>query len=191
MKILAILLMTSLIACSVVIAAPPECSSRSHHSKHHWSNECCDFRIDDGVIIITHDNGDYDKVEITEDGELYINGHLIDTDDKQKEILIEYHDRLAELIDYAEEIGHDGVKIGASGAKIGVMTIANLFKLLSSNYDTDDFEAEIEAEAEQIEHEAELLEEKAEELEKMAEKLEDLHSDLKDQIEELEELHWF
>lgn len=147
--------------------------------------------IDDGsVILISHDR-DGDEVEITEDYELYINGRHIRTTKEQKELLAEYHELVMQMADYGKEIGIEGAKIGIEGAKLGLKAIACVFKLLRSDYDSDDLEREIEAEADKLEARAEKLEIEAEKIEEMAEDLEDLHEDLINDIPELAELDWY
>ncbi len=147
--------------------------------------------IDDGsVLLISHDH-DGNEVEITGDYELYINGRHIKTTEEQKELLAEYHKLVLEITDCSKKIGLEGAKIGVKGAKLGLKAIACVFKLLRSDYDSDDLEREIEAEADKLEAKAKVLEIKAEKIEDMAEDLEDLHEDLADEIPELARLDWF
>jgi len=82
-------------------------------------------------------------------------------------------------------------KQAVRGAKPGLEAIACVFKLLRSDYDSDDLEREIEAEADKPEAKAEKLEIKPEKIEEMAENLEDLHEDLIDKIQGLAELDWY
>ncbi len=151
------------------------------------------FDLDDGTIIITHRGRDRDRctVEFTEDYELYIDGEEIDLDPQQQALVREFYDQSMDIVDYAKEIGWEGAKVGVEGAKLGLKAIGCLFKLLSPNYDTDDFEDEIEREAERLEIRAELLEDKAEIIEEMVEDLEDIADDLRDDIPELDGLRWF
>jgi len=67
----------------------------------------------------------------------------------------------------------------------------DVLALLFLDFDEDDFEMEIEREAEELEEMAEELEERAEVIEDMAEDLEDMHDDLSRKIPELRELRWF
>jgi len=189
MKTIVIVFLAALLAFSSVNAAGPDCQAYSQKHSHCWFNNDTDFEIDDGVLIISHHN--HNIVEITENGNLFINGRSIEVDKEQEELLGEYYDNLMEITEYAKEIGLDGARLGAGGAKIGVLAVANLFKLMSPYYDTDDLEEELEREAELLEEKAELLEEKAEELEDLADELEKKHEQLKKHISELDELDWF
>ncbi len=189
MKTVFIVFLTTLLAFSVVNAAEPDCQVYSQKHNHCWFNDKTDFDIDDGIIIISHD--DHAVVEITEDGKLFVHGRSVEVDKEQAELLREYYDHLMEITEYAEEMGLKGAKLGAGGAKIGALAVANLVKLMSPYYDTDDLEEELEREAELLEEEAELLEERAEELGDLAGELEKMHEELKQHISELDELDWF
>ena len=190
MKTVFIVFLATLLAFSIVNAAEPDCQVYSQKHNHCWFNDDTGFDIDDGIIIISHD--DHAVVEITEDGKLFVNSYSVEVNKKQEELLREYYDHLMEITEYAEEIGLKGARLGAVGAKIGALAVANLFKLLMSPYyDTDDLEEELEREAELLEEEAELLEERAEELEDLADELEKMHTELKKHISELYELDWF
>ena len=153
--------------------------------------ENIDIELKNGSIILTCTDDEDNYVEITEDYDLIINDRLIKTNNKQRKLLADYHDQLTQIVDYAKDLGKEGAKIGLRGAKIGLKAIAGIFKLLRSDYDSDDLEAELEREAEKLELEAEKLEEAAEDLEYLAEEFEESHSQLKEEIPELDKLEWF
>lgn len=150
--------------------------------------ENADIDIDDATITI-HDD-DY-KIKITGDYKLYVNGEYIETNDEQQKLVEEYHDQIFEIIDRAKDIGKRGAKIGINGAKVGLKAVVGVFKLLRSDYDTEDLEAELELETDNLEELAEELEKEAEKLEYMADNLEEIHEELKAEIPELEELDSF
>ena len=151
------------------------------------------FDFDDGSIIVTHkERGEpRSTVEITDSYELYIDDERISLDADQQDLVRDFHVRSVEIVDFAKVIGWEGAKIGIDGAKLGAKAVGCLFKLLLPGYDTDDFEDEIEYEAEKIEAKAERLEEKAEVIEDMADELEDLARDMRHDIPELRRLRWF
>lgn len=144
--------------------------------------------IDDETITI-YDDG-Y-KIKITDDYELYVNGEYIETNAEQQKLVEEYHDLIFEIIDRAKDIGKQGAQLGIDGAKIGLKAVVGVFKLLRSDYDTEDLEDELEMEAEELEELAEELEKEAEKLEYLADNLEEVHEELKEEIPELEELDSF
>ena len=165
----------------------------SHEDHGDFWDEDTSFDIDDGTIIITHEyfRGEIDVVEITDDYQLIINDEAVELTPDQKEMVKEFHVRSMEVVDMAKQLGWKGAKIGVEGAKLGLRAVACLFKLMLPDYDTDDYEEEIEREAESIEDQAELLEEDAEEIESMIDDLRELAYDMRDKIPAVDDLGWF
>jgi len=151
------------------------------------------FDLEDGSVIITHkERGEpRSTVEITDAYELYIDDERINLDPDQQALVKEFHVQSVEIVDFAKVIGLEGAKIGVEGAKLGAKAVGSLFKLLLPGYDTDDYENEIEHEAEKIEAKAEILEDKAEVIEEMVDELDDLARDMRSEIPELRKLRWF
>ncbi|MBU0984807.1 MAG: YggN family protein [candidate division Zixibacteria bacterium] len=145
----------------------------------------------DGTLQIRHKGRDRTRVEITSDYDLYIGGKKIVTNDRQEELLAQFYGLTMDVRVQAMEIGKEGAKIGLEGAKLGLSAIGRVFKLLSSNYDTDDLEREMERDAEKLELKAEKLEEKADQIEELVDELEYIADDLRAEIPELRELNWF
>ncbi len=149
------------------------------------------FDLDNGTIIMERTGRRVETVEITENHELYINGDRVKLDDDQQKLVREFYEQGMEIVGYAKELGWEGAKIGVSGAKLGLRAVGNVFRLLFTGYDTDDFEREMEREAAKIEAKAEMLEEKAEKVEYMVEELEDIAWEMDREIPELRDLDWF
>lgn len=172
-------------------------ASAGRHNHFAYTIDCdeddapCEIDIRHGTVVIEDCGYDYCRVEITEDSELYINGEHIETDPDQQKLLREFYEHVEAMEDYAKELGWEGAKIGVAGAKLGLMAIGKVVKLLSPRYDTDDLEREMEDEAEKLEERAEELEEKAEEIDDRLEELEDLAYDLNKAIPELDAYDWF
>jgi hypothetical protein len=166
-------------------------SVRGNHVFEYDDNTWFDF--DDGSVIITHkERGEpRSEVEITDSYELYIDDERIPLTPEQQDLVREFHTQSLEIVDYAKVIGIEGAKIGLEGAKLGAKAVGCLFKLILPGYDTDDYEAEIEGDAEEIEAKAEILKEKAEVIEEMADELDDLARDMRRDIPEIRELRWF
>jgi hypothetical protein len=165
----------------------------SHDDNGDFWDEDTSFDLDDGTIIISHEyyKGDFDVVEITDDYKLIINDEEVELTPDQRELVKEFHVKSMEVVDMAKQLGWKGAKIGVEGAKLGVKAVACLFKLMLSEYDTDDYEAEMEREADAIEEQAELLEEEAEEIEWMVDDLRELAYDMRDKIPAVDNLGWF
>lgn len=147
--------------------------------------------IEDGSIILTHDDRRRETVEITEDYELYVNDERVDLDEDQQALVAEYYELGMDIVAYAKRLGWEGAKIGVSGAKLGLKAVGSVFKLIFTSYDTEDFEREMEREAARLEARAEVLEEKAEVIEDMAEELEDIAYEMNREIPQLRKLDWF
>jgi hypothetical protein len=157
----------------------------------HFCNDNTDFDIDHGTITITHHGAKKERVEITDQADLIINGKTIKIDDKQRELLADYHDHLIDITDKGMAIGLEGAKIGIEGAGVGLKAAGGVFKMFFSDYTSDDLEREVEAAAAKVEKKANKLEAKADKLEKIADELEDLQDDVCRQIPELDNLGWF
>jgi hypothetical protein len=183
-----------LMACLMILACPvaADAGSCSRTVTIHGDWDCGDIEFDmedDAIILTNRDNG-YETVEITDEYDLYVNDEKVELDDDQRKLVGEFYESVQDLVKYAKKLGWEGAKIGAEGAKLGLKAIGGLFQVVFTSYDTDDFERDIEREAEKIEKRAEKLERKAEEVEEMAEDLEELAWELQREIPELRELEW-
>lgn len=182
-------------AVCLLLAPASQAGHRIHYSSdyqdHIWDDR--DFRIDvdDGTIIIENRDRDRDILEITPEYELYLNGELIETTDQQKERVEEFYNKFFETVDYAKEIGREGVKIGVKGAKLGLKAVGRVFKMIFTSYEADDLERDMEFESDKLEKQAEELEKMADKIEDMVEDLEDIGYDLQKEIPELKKLDWF
>ena len=162
----------------------------SDEDNDHW--ESTSFDLDHGTVVITHRQDRHrDVVEIGEDSTLVINGEHITLNDRQKELVGEFHEDCMDIYDAAKKVGWEGAKVGVEGAKLGLKAVGCVFKLLSPDYDSDDMEEELEREAAKIEAKADVLELHANRIEEMADELEDLTVDMRRAIPELDALGWF
>ncbi len=153
----------------------------------HTTLENVSVDMDDGTLIITSREDEELVMEITDDYDLYLNGEEIETNNDQRKIVKRYYHQWVDIVDMAKNIGIKGAKIGLEGAKLGMKAVVNLFKLMRADYDSDDYEAEIEAEAEKIEAKAEKIEIEAEEIDELVEDFEDLQKELEEEIKEIAE----
>jgi hypothetical protein len=146
--------------------------------------------IDNGCITFT-DEESCESVQITDDYNLVVNERIVHLDRHQQRLVETYHSRFSSLTDDAIELAKDAVKIGLDGAKLGAFAVLGVLRLLSSDYDSDDLEADLGHKGSKIEQKAERLERRGERLEKRAQSLERLHRELRKSIRELNELEWF
>lgn len=185
MRIFIITAVVFLLTLSPAFAAGDRCSDNFKINKR----ICCigDYYldIDGGDVYLYPDRHHHDEIRITDDFRLFVNGHEIDLDNEDRELVEKIHNLALDIEKQAYLIGKEGAKLGAAGAKIGIQAVAGVFKLLRFDYDSDDLEQEMEIKAEMLEAQAEILEEEAEELEDMADELEMLADRLERDIPEL------
>ena len=146
--------------------------------------------FDDDVLIIECDDED-GYIEITDDYELFIDGEEVELDKDQKKLVKKYYNDFDDILELATEMGLEGARLGAKGAKLGLAAVAKVIKLLSEDYDSDDLEEEMEEEADKLEKEAEKLEKLGEKLEDIADDFERTHKKLRRSVDQLDDLGWF
>lgn len=146
--------------------------------------------IDDGVVIFTNDDED-ETVEITEEGDLFVNGASVKLDRREKTLVAEYYETLHGIQEEVKEIAVQGAKIGVKGAAIGIKAALGALFALGGDIDMDDVECAIDEQSDEIDRAAKKLEKRAKRLEKRAESLERLHETLRRDVKELDELGWF
>jgi len=127
--------------------------------------------IEEEGILFTCPDDDRSTVEITDDGELFVNGR--------------------EVIAEAVRIGYQGAQVGIRGASIGLKAVSGLACVLLTDYRQEDLDRDLEQLSEELEMQAEKIEKKADDLEERAEALKELHFQLKSEIPALRELDWF
>ena len=153
-----------------------------------------DVRIrfrDECVTITPKDRFWNERVEITKNHDLYINGKRIRLNGHERRMVGDYYRLTDDILWQAKRVGQKGARIGAEGAKLGLTAVVNLVKLLDSDYTTEHYERDIEKKAKAIERKSEDLEEEAEEIEDMADDLKRLHRSMRRKIDELNRLRWF
>jgi hypothetical protein len=191
MKYLFLIIINCFLSFSIIFAAD-DYSIRSEDQKFHF--ECWEnFNIDvEGkTVVINHYGDNGSMVEITEDGELYIDRKKVKTDRQSRALLQDYNHMMRELIASAEKLGYDAVRIGGKGADLGLEAVSGILEVMCTDLEMDELEASLEKKAQKIEQAAEKLEARAEELEDQAEELEAVHDKLKNRIDELTQLEWF
>jgi hypothetical protein len=156
-----------------------------------WHMDGVQYEIEDGSIFISHHGRHHDRVEITDNGQLYINDEFVKLNRKQQKLVATYYDLTMDIVSQAKNLGHEGARIGIEGAKLGLKAVGGVFKMMFTSYDGDDLDQDMEWEAERLERKAERLEEKAEEIEELAEELEWTVEEMDETIPELGELGWF
>ena len=148
-----------------------------------------DVDIEDGSITFTHD--DDETVEMTEKGDLFVNGESVRLSPAQRDLVQKYYDTFNVIIEEAKLIAIEGAKIGVKGAGLGISAAMGALLALGDEEDMEDLEEKLERKGEKIERMANRLEKRADRLEAKAERLEDLHEQLRDEIDALDDTGWF
>lgn len=191
MKIFYLVIINCFLLISLVSAAD-EYSIKPENQKYHF--ECWEnFNIDveGNTVVINHYGADGSLVEISENGDLFIDREKVKTDQQSRELLQDYNQMMRELISSAEKIGFEAAKIGGKGAELGLEAVSGILAVMCTDLEMDGLEDKLDKKAEKLEREAYKLETRAKELEEQAEELEAVHDNLKNQIDELDELEWF
>jgi flagellar capping protein FliD len=146
--------------------------------------------IDDGSIVFTHQN-DNETVEITENGDLIVNGSPVRLARDERKLVEDYYETFDGIINEAKEIGLEGAKIGVKGATLGISAAISALVHLADGRDADDVQIEVDRKSERIERMADRLEKRADRLEAKTNRLEEMHNSLRSTIDELDDLGWF
>jgi hypothetical protein len=185
---------TVLLLTLILVSVPLLAGAHTH--KHH--NDSCisisgnsGFDIVDGELILTHnDRWSDDRVVVTADGDLTINGDRIKVNKRERRLLKKMFFEAEQLVEMAEEISEDAERISESSVQFAMATISDVLKSLSDDDDDDDYDSSAKIEA-NFERDLEEIEEFAEKIEIRADRIVDIADELKETIPELEELDWF
>ncbi len=148
-----------------------------------------DVDIEDGSITFKHDEDE--TVEITENGDLSVNGESIRLSVSQRELVQKYYDTFDAIIEEAKLIAAEGAKIGVKGAGLGLHAAVGALLALGDEKDLEDLEEELDRKGDKIERMAAHLEKRANRLEAKADRLEELHQELREKIDALDATGWF
>ena len=191
MKSLAIVSLALML--SIVPTQKGNCSGRdiSITNLHEWQMDDVEYEIDDRALFLSHDGRKFETIEITEEYELFINDEQIKLDAEQQGLVKDYYDHVMEIVRRAKKIGWEGVRIGLSGAHLGLKAVGGVVEMIFTSYDEDEFERDMDIAAAKLESQAEKLEEKAEILEDLADEMEDIAEQMQEKIPEIRKLRWF
>lgn len=180
---------------TLVFTAPLACAhrhgcERENHGNNLFRSEDVSVELEGGSILYSHAHGE-STVEITHACELIVDGRAVRLNRTQQRLVEDYYDTFQCIVGEGKEIGIEAAKIGADGARLGIAAAAGAFKLLSSDYDSDDLDRDIGCKKARIEQKAARLEERAARLKRDAHNLQDMHEQLRCDIKELNDLGWF
>ncbi len=144
------------------------------------------FRGNEDLVIRNYDKGPR-RMTITPQYELLVNGDPVTLDAEQKELVADFYNTAHKIRSKSVRIGIEGARIGVRGAKLGIRAAAGAFRMLLTDYTEEEFERDIEREADKLEAQAEPLEQMGEEVDRLAERLERLYDKMVRKIPEISE----
>jgi len=196
MKRLALgLALCTLLALPLLAAEPDNCDTKMSLNLDNcgeWSyNDDYNVRIDHGDIILIGKDRDRTEVVFTKDNKLLIDGREIELNDRQQELVNEYHQTFDEMLKEATQLGIRGAAIGVGGAMLGMQAMGGLVKAALTSYELEDLEDDLDAKADELQEVADQLEEDAKVIESMADDLDDIRYELAKETPELKRIRWF
>lgn len=186
-KYLILLVGLIFLAGSLMADSPNVKSYKMKTSKSYLLNNC-EIDISDGSLVLEKRGRRGVKMEINEDYELFVDDEKVKTTDEQQKLVVQTYDGCMSIVEYAKDIGLEGLQIGLQGAKLGLKAVGGVFKMIFTAYDEGDLEEDMERAADKIERRADELEKLADKLEIMVEDLEIVFDDLIDLTPELKRL---
>jgi hypothetical protein len=190
-----------LLAISVITLSTASFSydSRDQHYRYktdmdRWENCWGDIGIvfEDGRLTFSYDHDEYETVEITEAGELYVNGDEIELSDHETRLVTDYFHLMLEFHMKAWEMGLEAGKIGAKSGALAAHAVASAFQMIDyDGKDRTEVKESLKRHSEKLKAESLALKKQGKELRELNDKLEDLHLELRDEIDALDDLEWF
>jgi hypothetical protein len=187
MKIFYNLIITLLILCFSLIAAEDPALKNSARD---WSLNFlshADIDIKGSSVFIISQEGGKATIEMTKNGQLYIDGRKVRTNNEEKQLIKEYHHLIVDIVESAEEVGIECAEIGIESAEIGINAVQEVIQNLCDEQEWKYVERKLEKKAKKIEATATKLENKIEDLEELAEEMGELHQDMLEHFPELKE----
>jgi len=181
-----------LFLAAILIASLPAMAGHRHNDNHnsHLEDVDIDFE-DDGTLVLDPDGYRGESLTISKDLVLHVNGERVKLDDSEKMLVADYYENGMKVVLTAEAMGRAGAKMGVRGVALAVNTIAKVAKLLDADYDSDDLERDVEAEAESMEEAGEELEKQGEILSGRVDEMGRIAKKMRSRIPEVAELDWF
>ena len=151
--------------------------------------DSAEYKFEKDWVYIYRIDDDNMYIKITSDKELFINGERINIGFWDKRLLHKYYKNLRKVKRMSQELAQKGSELGLKGGEMALEAILKMPLILLDG--TDEYEQEIEAEADKIEKEADKLEKRGEEIEEIADKVGKYKKKLKAKIEALDALEWY
>jgi hypothetical protein len=213
-KVLAIMLTVAVLGLPVVLGAPIlmegsiigsaaagwcgtawAAGGHDHHDCRGVNmSEHTSFEIDGDLLVVAHrDHFEGEKIIISEDGDLTINGDRIETDGKSRKLLKKFYREAVKLEENAERISADAEEFAEETTAYAAAAVRQALRSLRDGDDEEDEEARAEfADLEaDFEEQAEFIERLGDEIGDQADLLKEIAEVLRERIPELDQVEWF
>lgn len=189
-------------AMAFFIAGAGILAAGDHHDRHHIEmrgffrtqlvyNDNIKVYLRNGSVYILDGDFDENQVRITRDNRLYVDDVYVSTDSSGQRLTHTYHELVIQIMRDTKKIGIEGAKMGLRGAGIGAKAVVGVMRMLLPNYDSKDFERDMDAAAAKLEDRAKVLEQKGALIDDKIECLKETHLRMKKRIPALKDLEWF
>jgi hypothetical protein len=175
-----------------VLAGPHHDGSADRHQARHLSHGDGMERDWDGdTLVLTDTAGSDDRVAITPAGGLTINGDTVPLDRGERRLVQDFYGGYVRIEEEVVTLGAAGAKLGVAGAALAARALARVVRLSRDDYDEEDIEREMEAEAARMESKGADLEKRGEAIASLVDELRGTVTAMRAAIPELDALDWF
>lgn len=175
-----------------VLAGPHHDGSADRHQARHLSHDDgMESDWDGDTLVLTDASGSDDSVAITPAGGLTINGDTVPLDRGERRLVQDFYGGYVRIEEEAATLGAAGAKLGVAGAALAARALAGVVRLSRDDYDEEDLEHEMEAEAARMEAKGAELEKRGEAIESLVDDLRGTVTELRAAIPGLAALDWF
>lgn len=192
-RMLSVLTLAALaLIVSPALAGPHHDGSADRHQARHFSHDDgMESDWDGDTLVLTDAAGSDDSVAITPAGGLTINGETVPLDRGERRLVQEFYGGFVRIEEEAATLGAAGAKLGVAGAALAARALAGVVRLSRDDYDEEDLEREMEAEAARMESKGAELEKRGEAIESLVDDLRETVTELRAAIPGLDALDWF
>ena len=166
-------------------------SADRHHTRHLSHGESMESDWDGDTLVLKAPAGSDDRVAITPAGGLTINGDTVPLDRGERRLVQDFYGGYVRIEEEAATLGAAGAKLGVAGAALAARALARVVRLSRDDYDEEDLEREMDAEAARMESKGADLEKRGEAIASLVDDLRATVAELRGRIPELGALDWF
>ncbi len=166
-------------------------SADRHHARHLSHGKGMESDWNGDTLVLTDAAGSGGSAEVTPVGGLTINGDTVPLDRDERRLVQDFYGGYVRIEEEAAVLGAEGAKLGVAGAALAARALARAVRLSRDDYDEEDLEREMEAEAARMEMKGTDLEKRGEAIVSLVDDLRGTVTEMRGRIPELGALEWF